>query len=538
MAEGLSADSQVVSWYLKNDARERAAQLIKFATDGNIAKGLADASATEGKLSDKVRATVQQGLDKVAASNPGTIRDSTPSSQSTSTGVWSRTRATSRRTGWRTSSSAAIPSWRTRSTASFVTTRWSSTACTGSLPDQFSTISGSCRQGPIIGARIIDDRFARELSTRTGAAVAFYAGGERVASGAPEGFDRSQLDMIVNDIKDVENDADYKSKGRSEVRTIAKTLGVEYSRLPGEAWVLGAGFVVGRNTAAFDNPFGFFGAADDKDKSGVPILIVVLAALVAMGVGLAFSFVEHTRPLNVFRDEARRLAKGQTDQLQPSKFRGVYRTIASDVNDGIDVAAGKAGGTRRAADLSQVLGDLPSEPQMSAFSFAAGAEAPAAPKPRPPAPKSSPSHPGAGSPRPPAPQPADEVVTSAPDITAPAVPKRLPAAPPRAAFAAASRARAGFGFGGRRAEPRMGTGLRRLRRGEGALRRVARGFHLRQIPEHAEEAPRRDHRASRREAGEVQRVREGRQGCAQGEPDPRVKRASSRAWVCTGAPRW
>jgi CoA:oxalate CoA-transferase len=32
-----------------------------------------------------------------------------------------------------------------------------------------------------------------------------------VASGAPEGFDRSQLDMIVNDIKEVEHDPDYKT---------------------------------------------------------------------------------------------------------------------------------------------------------------------------------------------------------------------------------------------------------------------------------------------------------------------------------------
>jgi len=70
MAEGLSADSQFVSWYLKNDARERSAHLIKFAIDGNIPNGLADSSASEGKIPEKARAMAQQGLSKVAATIP------------------------------------------------------------------------------------------------------------------------------------------------------------------------------------------------------------------------------------------------------------------------------------------------------------------------------------------------------------------------------------------------------------------------------------------------------------------------------------
>jgi len=79
-----------------------------------------------------------------------------------------------------------------------------------------------------------------------------------------------------------------------------------------------------------------------------------------------FSLIEHSRPLYIFRREATRLAKGQADQLAPSKFRGIYRKIASDLNDGIDQVAAKGGVPRRAADLKQVLGDLPAEPQMSA----------------------------------------------------------------------------------------------------------------------------------------------------------------------------
>src|SRR4029077_6004571 len=47
---------------------------------------------------------------------------------------------------------------------------------------------GQAPAGAVVGARIIDARFARELSDRTGAAVAFYSNGSRIASGAPEGF--------------------------------------------------------------------------------------------------------------------------------------------------------------------------------------------------------------------------------------------------------------------------------------------------------------------------------------------------------------
>ena len=55
------------------------------------------------------------------------------------------------------------------------------------------------------------------------------------------------------------------------------------------------------------------------------------------------------------RELARIMAEAmrETDALQPSKFRGTYRKIASDLNDGIERAAVKGGGgTRKAADES------------------------------------------------------------------------------------------------------------------------------------------------------------------------------------------
>src|SRR5262249_55300953 len=100
--------------------------------------------------------------------------------------------------------------------------------------------------GAIVGVRVLDDGFARELSKRTGAAIGFYANGARVSSGAPEGFDTAQLDTITSDLKGLEGDPTYKEKGFSDVRTIHDDLGVVYARLVGEAWDPGAGYAVAR----------------------------------------------------------------------------------------------------------------------------------------------------------------------------------------------------------------------------------------------------------------------------------------------------
>ncbi|HEX4334477.1 MAG TPA: MXAN_5187 family protein [Polyangiaceae bacterium] len=442
MAEGLSADSQFVSWYLKNDARERASHLIKFALDGSIPKGLSDSSASESKIPDKVRASVQAGLNKVAA----TI----PKDQSFDAiflvDQYGRVVAHSgyeQANGMDDFELGGYPVV--------------ADALHGFVRDETLVLDrvyrvvarpveydlGSAPAGAVIGARIIDDRFARELSERTGAAVAFYSGGVRIASGAPEGFDRSQLDMIINDLKGADSDPDYKEKGRSTLRQLTESLGVVYSRLPGEAFSLGAGYAVGRNVVTVRSPLGFFAAADDKDKSGAPIPIVVGIALLAMVVGLLLTWLEHSKPLNQFRDDMKLLAKGQSDAMQPSRYRGVYRTIASDVNDGIDVAAAKTGGTRRAADLQQVLGDLPAEPQMSAFSFPGDPDSSAKPKPAPPqAP--------AAMPAPQKPLPAPKASPASAPRTAPMMepafaqqevaesPRRLPAKPPRAPAPAAA----------------------------------------------------------------------------------------------------
>jgi hypothetical protein len=383
MGEALSADSQVVSWFLKDDARMRSAHLIKFALDPDIGKFLQKSTESDAKVPPESREKVLAALRKV--------NQEIPAEQAFDAvfAVDQHGRVVAflgyeQASGMEDFELGGYPvvadglHGYVRDDTLVLDRIYRVVA----RPVEFD--SGQMPAGAIVGARIIDQKFARELTNRTGAAIAFYVGGQNVASAAPEGLDKSQLDLIVSDLPALSEDAEYQEKGRSSIRTIGKGLGVQYARLPGEAWKLGAGYAVGRLPAVVDNPLGFFKASDDKDKKNVPVPIVAGIALAAAFLGLLFSYFEHSRPLHIFRREAGLLAGGKLDQLHPSKFRGIYRKIASDLNDGIDQVAAKGGVPRRAADLKQVLGDLPQEPQMSAFSFPGD---PSEPEPEPEQPR-------------------------------------------------------------------------------------------------------------------------------------------------------
>jgi hypothetical protein len=369
MGEALSSDSQVVGWYLRDDARQRSGRLIQFGVDPDIAKYLQKSSESENKVPDEAKDKVLAALKKVNASIP---RDD----QFDAVFAVDQAGRVVAYLGYEQASGMSdfelggypVVADALRGYVRDDTLILDRIYRVVTRPVEYDT--GSMPAGAIIGARIMDDRFARELSSRTGAAIAFYANGERVSSGAPEGFATGQLDQIVGDMASIDQDEEYKDKGRSKVRTIGGLLGVQYSKLPGEAWQLGAGFAVARLPVAVDGPLGFFKTADEKDKQKGNLPLAIAIAIAAAAVGIIFSVFEHTRPLRIFQSEAARLAKGETDQLQPSRFRGLFRKIASDLNDGMDAVLAKGGGPRRGpADMKQVLGDIPDQPQMSAFSF-------------------------------------------------------------------------------------------------------------------------------------------------------------------------
>lgn len=394
MGEALSSDSQVVAWYLRDDARQRSGRLIQFGVDPDIAKYLQKSTEAEAKVPEDARDKTLAALKKVNASIP-------KEDQFDAVFAVDQGGRVVAYLGYEQASGMAdfelggypVVADALRGYVRDDTLILDRIYRVVARPVEYDT--NALPAGAIIGARIVDDRFARELSSRTGAAIAFYAKGERASSGAPEGFPTGQLDQIVGDMGSLEQDPEYKDKGRSKVRTIGGMLGVQYSRLPGEAWPLGGGFAVARLPVAVDGLFGFFKTADDKDKQQSNLPIAIGVAILAAAIGIFFSVLEHTRPIAIFKNEASRLAKGQTDQLQPSRFRGVFRKIASDLNDGMDQVLAKGGGPRRGpADMKQVLGDIPDQPQMSAFSFPGDPSSMASPPSAPSVPRSVPTVPG------------------------------------------------------------------------------------------------------------------------------------------------
>jgi hypothetical protein len=363
MSEALAADSSAVGWYLKDDARNRSSALIPIALSPEI-RGTLGKATSQDKLDRENREEARKALRKLDADVPADLKFD---------GLWAVD------ANGRVIAAVGIEHTEDWELGGYPVV---ADALHGWIRDDawvwkgriYRVVSRPVEQevnsepiGAIVGVKIVDDKFAQSVSKRTGAAVGFYADGQRVASWGPEGFDKANLDMITQDLKQLDDNKDYQEKGRSEPRVLGQHLGVVYARMPGEAWDLGAGFAVGRLAVAVDGPLDFLNKADDIDKKNVPLIFVILGILVAAGAGLGLSIAEHTMPLNTFAREAIRFAKGEVDVLAPSKFRGAYKKVASDINDGVDKVAAKGGAPRRAADLEQVLGPIPAAPAMSAF---------------------------------------------------------------------------------------------------------------------------------------------------------------------------
>ena len=302
MSESLLADSSAVEWYLKDDARRRASALVPFALNSEIRSNLGKSSG-ETKVPAGLRDKNTKALKKVLEEVPADLKfDALWAVDAEGRVIGAVDEVTGANTDdWELGGFSIVAD-----------------ALHGWIRDDAWVWKGRIYRvvarpveegsgepvGAIVGARIGNDEFARAVSKRTGAAVGFYADNQRVASGAPEGFDKSNLDSITQDLKFLEGNKDYEEKGRSAVRVLNDTTGVVYARLPGEAWDLGAGYAVGRLAVRMDGPLDFMTKADNTDKAAVtksiPFYGVIGGVVGALILGLLFSYLEHTKPLRTF----------------------------------------------------------------------------------------------------------------------------------------------------------------------------------------------------------------------------------------------
>ncbi len=370
VSEGLSADSRVVSWYLKNSAREGAAQLIRFAADDSVAKALSLASRVDqaSEIDAGTRRQLKATLAKIAGEIPKSEGFDAVFAVAQSgevvahIGFEQAANLPDFELGGFPVVADALHGYVRDDTLVFdriyrVVAR----------PVEFEV--GQLPAGAIVGARLVDDQFAADLSERTGAAIAFYANGRREATGVPTGFNRAGLDQVVTDLPSLDADADYKEKGRTDVHDYADGLSVVYARLPGEAWQLGAGYAVARQTPRVEGLFGVLKQADSKDKEAVSTLLLVAIALLAAVVGVLLSFWEYTAPLKAFGRQVKALSTGGVKHLAVDKLRGPFRQLGLDLNLALDRAPRLAGGDEApiSVGFEQIFGDAPASAPMAAF---------------------------------------------------------------------------------------------------------------------------------------------------------------------------
>jgi hypothetical protein len=399
----LTSASNAVGFYLKDDARTRTAALIPLALDGDVRKGLSAAAKAEtmdklkAELRDKTRSALKKFRQKEWDKEGGVKFDVLWAID-----VHGRVVANDNFERGTSSEHFEMGGYAVVADALHGWIRDDAWVFDGKIyrvvARPIEVEVGGTPVGAIVGAKVVDDSFAQAISDRTGAAVAFYDGTTRVASGAPQGFDKAFLEVNSADLQKVAEDKDYKEKGRTAARVIRENEAVAdvtgiFARMPGEAWDLGAGYVVGHRQAQVQSPLEFQDLANDDDKKTVPLLLLYII-LIAAGLtllGLIFSVIEHTVPLRAFMRAVADLGnkKSSTDVLQPSTFRGLYKKIAAYVNDSLDKIAAQAGVDRGPADMERVLGPLPAQPQMSAFSVPKAGEtsAPATPAAMPDEPK-------------------------------------------------------------------------------------------------------------------------------------------------------
>jgi hypothetical protein len=370
VSEGLSADSRVVSWYLKNSAREDAAQLIRFAANDAVARSLASASkaADPADIDSATRRQLKATLSKIAAEMPKADAFDAVFAVAQSgeviahIGYDQALGSPDFELGGYPVVADALHGYVRDDTLLFdrlyrVVAR----------PVEFEI--GQLPAGAIVGAHVVDDAFAGELAERTAAAVAFYASGRRQAAGVPNGVDREGLDQLVTDLPSLAADPTYQEKGRSEVHELADGMAVVYARLPGEAWQLGAGYAVARQGYKIEGLAGVLSQADSKDKEAVNRLRLAAVALGAIGIGLLLSVWEYNSPLKSFRRQVKAISAGSANRFAVEKLRAPYRQIGLDLNLGLERSARSGGGDSAPISIGfeQMFGDSSSQPSMSAF---------------------------------------------------------------------------------------------------------------------------------------------------------------------------
>src|SRR5580693_6626508 len=207
LKEGLASDSQTVEWALKIDARRRLDALLVGSVDPALQQALALGNAArEGKLPEKPRADAKKALAAIADTIPPDLRSDAMFAVNRAGEVLAEVGfdAVATNDDFELGGYPAVNDalhgwlrddvWVLGSKMYFVVAR----------PVEYDATQRPA--GAIVGLKEVNPRFAADLAKRTRTAVAFYAGGARVAGGVGvEGFDEEKLDAVGADLAKIDD---------------------------------------------------------------------------------------------------------------------------------------------------------------------------------------------------------------------------------------------------------------------------------------------------------------------------------------------
>jgi hypothetical protein len=309
-------------------------------------------------------------------------------------------------------------------------------------------------QNPYVGAVVLGHKVTNDLAQKLAAPLevdlGFHLGTDDIASSKPVPLDHRPMQEAAAALPGSDLKLDCAAWDASkkhpplELHAGADTYDAVVARLPGEAQSKGAFYSV------FVHPpdqRGFMGTLRGVQKSdlsfgGFPWILVGAGFLIALGVGIAFMWIEGDRPLRRLAADAVKLAKNESERLREDEHGGKYGSIARSVNIHIDKLWRDAKSAHK--NLDQLLGPAP-EGSLGTIDLLAGSlpSRPGGPLPATPPPSEfrfggdalSPTIPQPARPSPPAYAPPPRPATAPP---APPAPPPMRHTPPRGATTAAA----------------------------------------------------------------------------------------------------
>ena len=289
--------------------------------------------------------------------------------------------------------------------------------------------------GALVHCQKLDSGLASRLSERLGGAtVAFFYRDNVLASHTPSDLLNAPTQAeLAPPLKLALTDAKLARGERTEPYEIQGRGRASFSLIAGSASSANVGYALARPYTTLATPLAVFEQAKKDDVAALPKGALAGAFLALFLAAMGIMYLERDRPIQIFRTQVEKLARGESDELNLPALSSAYRKIGETLHKALDVIVEKSGGKRgvQRANLDEILGPAPENLTSSAFSFGGGApEEPAASAAKPlPAPHALPAQPAAMPPPHAMPAPAAGMPPPAPKMPPPPAPKGPPQLP-------------------------------------------------------------------------------------------------------------